>query len=348
MQAPQESIARHKGKYDEGYDVLKARRLQALKDRGLVDENTEPFARFPGEKLWDELSDEEKKYQARIMEIYAAMVEDVDIYLGKVIQHLKNIGEYENTFIFFTSDNGPEAHNLTAGWPGLQEHIDTCCDNSYENIGNANSYVYYGQNWGQAGNTPLRQYKGYPSQGGVRVPAFAHYPRGIRKGSTSDSMLTVKDVMPTLMELAGIEHPGSEYKGRQVTGMTGESMLSLLKGESDKAHSDDYVMGWELFGKRALRQGDWKIIYQPYHEVRDPVHEGIKTDTWQLYNLAEDPVEMNDLAESNPEKLEELLSLWAEYEKIMASYILIQPVAIEAGKINKSLITIHSPNNNYS
>jgi arylsulfatase A-like enzyme len=315
LQAPQESIARHKGKYDAGYDVLKARRLQALKKRGLVAEDVQAFPRFPGEKAWDELTEEEQRYQAKLMEIYAAMVEDVDIYLGKVITHLKEIGEYDNTFIFFTSDNGPEAHHLTAGWKGLQAYIDQCCDNSVENIGNANSYVWYGQNWGQAGNTPLRQYKGYPAQGGVRVPAFAHYPAGIETGKKNDSMLTAKDVMPTLLELAGIQHPGQQYKGREVADMSGESMLAMLKGERDSAHERDYVMGWELFGKRALRQGDWKIIYQPYHEVRNPVHEGIKTGIWQLYNLAEDPVEMNDLAEQHPEKLAEMLAHWKNYEQ---------------------------------
>ena len=92
---------------------------------------------------------------------------DVDVYIGRIIDHLKTIGEYDNTFIFFMADNGPESHNLEEAWPGLAEFVADCCDNSYENIGNANSYVWYGQNWGQSGNTPLRMYKGFPAQGGV-------------------------------------------------------------------------------------------------------------------------------------------------------------------------------------
>ena len=313
LQAPEESIAKYKGKYDEGYDVLKARRLQALQDRGLAPAGIEPFPRFPGEKPWDELTEEEKRYQAKLMEIYAAMVDDVDIYLGKVIAHLKRIGEYENTFIFFMADNGPEAHNLTAGWHGLAEHIEECCDNSYDNIGKPNSYVYYGQNWGQAGNTPLRMYKGYPSQGGVRVPAFAHYPEGIKTGSQDNQVLTVMDVMPTLLELAGIEHPGNRYKDREVVAMKGSSMLPVLTGDAQTVHADDYVIVWELFGKRAIRKGDWKINYTPYHEVREPRHAGIKTDVWQLYNLAQDPAEMNDLSAEQPEKLAEMVAHWDEY-----------------------------------
>mgnify|MGYP005651475913 FL=1 len=195
----------------------------------------------------------------------------------------------------------------------MAEFVADCCDNSYENIVNSNSYVWYGQNWGQAGNTPLRMYKGFPSQGGVRVPAFAHYPKGIKKGVRSDETLHVMDVMPTLLQLTGIKHSGSAYRGRHVVKMKGESMLGFLQGESDSVHVDDYVIGWELFSKRAVRKGDWRIIYEPYHEVLEPRARGIKPDTWQLYNIANDPAELNDLSEQNPEKLKEMITHWDEY-----------------------------------
>ncbi len=313
LQAPDASIAKYEGVYDEGYEVLKAKRLQALKDLGLVDRNVEPFPHFPDEPKWDSLSDEEKRYQSKLMAIYAAMVDDVDIYIGKIIDHLKATGEYDNTFIFFLADNGPEAHNLDEAWEGLTEFVQACCDNSIDNIGKADSYVWYGQNWGQAGNTPLRMYKGFPSQGGVRVPAFAHFPKSIRKGVQDDQILTVMDVMPTLLELAGIDHPGTRYRNRDVVKMRGSSMLATLQGKASKVHPDDYVIGWELFSKRAIRKGDWKIIYEPYHEVLEPRVAGIKTDTWQLYNLAEDPAELNDLSEENPQKLKEMIMHWEEY-----------------------------------
>jgi arylsulfatase A-like enzyme len=313
LQAPQESIAKYKGVYDEGYEVLKDKRLQALKNLGLVDKDTTVFPRYSDEPTWDSLSDEEKAYQARVMEVYAAMIDDVDIYIGKLIDHLKAIGEYDNTFIFFTSDNGPEAHNLDEAWEGLAEYVASCCDNSYENIGNANSYIWYGQNWGQAGNTPARMYKGFTSQGGIRVPAFAHYPKGIEKGVRSDELLHVMDVMPTLLEFADISHPGSPYRDREVVGMKGHSMLSLLQGKTGSVHSDDRIIGWELFSKRAVRKGDWKALYEPFHKVLEPRAVGIKTDTWQLYNLADDPVELNDLSEEKPEKLAEMIVHWNEY-----------------------------------
>ena len=313
LQAPQESIAKYKGVYDEGYEVLREKRLQSLKDLGLVDKDTSVFPRYADEPGWDELSAEEKAYQARVMEVYAAMIDDVDIYIGKLIDHLKAIGEYDNTFIFFTSDNGPEAHNLDEAWEGMAEYVASCCDNSYENIGNANSYIWYGQNWGQAGNTPARMYKGFTSQGGIRVPAFAHYPKGIEKGVRSDGLLHVMDVMPTLLEFAGISHPGSPYRDREVVDMKGHSMLPLLQGKTDAVHADDHVIGWELFSKRAVRKGDWKILYEPFHEVLEPRAPGIKSDTWQLYNLADDPAESKDLSEENPEKLAEMIVHWNEY-----------------------------------
>ncbi len=314
LQAPQESIARYKGVYDAGYDALLSQRLQILKDLGLVAADVEPFPRLLDEKPWDELSAEEQRYQAKIMEIYAAMVDDVDIYIGRLIDNLKEIGEYDNTIIFFMSDNGPEGHALQKTFPEAAEWTKQCCDNSYENIGNADSYVWLGPNWGQAGNTPLRMFKGYPSQGGVRAPAFFHYPRAMQVAAMNDSITTVKDVMPTLLELAGVEHPGAGmFQGREVLAMQGRSVVPVLTGERDTIRAPGDYMGWELFGKQAIRQGDWKIINIPSIPSRDVRLPVLKPGQWQLYNLAEDPAEMNDLADSNPEKLRELLALWEQY-----------------------------------
>ena len=314
LQAPQESIARYKGVYDAGYDVLREKRLQSLKDVGLVAAEVEPFPRLLDEKSWDELSLDEQRYQAKIMEIYAAMVDDVDVYIGRMIDYLKEIGEYENTVIFFMSDNGPEGHAMQHSFPELVAWADECCDNSYENIGNADSYVWLGPNWGQAGNTPLRMFKGYPSQGGVRAPAFFHYPRSMQVAAMNDSITTVKDVMPTLLELAGVEHPGAGmFQGREVLAMQGRSVVPVLTGERDTIRAPGDYMGWELFGKQAIRQGDWKIINIPSIPSRDVRLPVLKPGQWQLYNLAEDPAEMNDLADSNPEKLRELLALWEQY-----------------------------------
>ena len=314
MHAPQESIARYRGVYDAGYDALAEQRLQNLKDRGLVDEDVQPFPKLLDERPWAELSAEEQRYQAKIMEIYAAMVDDVDVYIGRIIDYLKEIGEYQNTVIFFMSDNGPEGHAMEKTFPEVAAWADACCDNSYENIGNADSYVWLGPSWARAGNTPLRMFKGYTSQGGVRAPAFFHYPGAVQTGAMNDSIITVKDVMPTLLEFAGIEHPGAgTFQGREVQAMEGRSVTPVLTGARATIRAPGDYMGWELFGKQALRQDDWKILYVPSVPTRDARLPAIKPGQWQLYNLADDPAEMNDLAASHPEKLREMLQLWERY-----------------------------------
>ena len=157
-------------------------------------------------------------------------------------------------------------------------------------------------------------FKGYTSQGGVRAPAFFHYPRAIQGTVMNDSIITVKDVMPTLLELAGIAHPGGgTFQGREVIAMQGRSIVPILTGTSASIREPDDYMGWELFGKQAIRQGDWKILYVPSIPTRDARLPVMKPGQWQLYNLADDPAEMNDLADTNPDKLREMLALWERY-----------------------------------
>lgn len=303
LQAPQASIAKYAGRYDDGYEALYERRIAGLKERGIIAQDVQSWSGVEGEKTWAELSDDEKKYQSRLMEIYAAMVDDVDIYVGKLVQYLRERGELDNTFVFVMSDNGAEGHYLDAQ-PEFGDWIKQCCDNSYENMGKANSYLFYGPNWARAGVGPFRMFKGYNSEGGIRVPAFVSYPGLSNPGSRYDSFVSVMDVMPTLLELTGVQHPGTSYKGREVAPMKGSSMLAVLKGEQDTVHPPDYAMGWELFGKRAMRKGDWKVVYTP-----QPLGSG----EWQLFDLAQDPAEARDLADSEPEKLKELTALWDQY-----------------------------------
>ena len=312
LQAPAASVARYEGRYDAGYDALTAERLGALKARGFVAGNLSAFPRFPDVPAWEDLSEEEQRLSARRMEVYAAMVDDVDAHFGRLLAYLEETGEMENTFIFLLSDNGPEAHDLVVGWDALARWVEACCDNSLDNIGRANSYTWYGRGWGQAGNAPLRMYKGYTAQGGVRVPAIAHFPKafGARR---SGAVLSVMDVMPTLLDYAGVSAPGSRFRGREVLPMEGRSLRPLLEGRADTPHPPGYAVGWELFGKRALRQGDWKIIYRPEHELLQVSAPEIRNGRWQLYNLAEDPHELHDLAAEHPDRLKRLISFWDAY-----------------------------------
>lgn len=302
LQAPRESIAKYKGVYDEGYEALFERRLNRQKDLKIVSDHVTGQALRDDTKSWDQLNEEEKKVAARKMEIYAAMVDDADRYLGDVIATLKEIGQFENTVIFFMSDNGAQAGE--GGFPGLAQYIAACCDNSYENMGNANSYLFSGSGWARASTGKNRLYKGFTTEGGILVPAFISSPQGKVKGVFANQFVSAMDVLPTFLELAGAKHPGDRYRGAAVFPIKGRSFASLLQDHEAVIHDDDYSMGWELFGQRAIRQGDWKLLL-----TQPPEGSG----KWALYNLKDDPTELNDLSSREPTIVDQLLTQWNKY-----------------------------------
>jgi arylsulfatase len=302
LQAPEDYIDRYAGIYDEGYDVLRVRRVTRLKAEGILPDDAETPPLVPWASPWDSLSDEQKRMEARKMELYAAMVENLDHHIGRLIDYLKMSGLYENTVVFFFSDNGAEGnpiHNMMDNRNWITETFD----NSLGNMGRPGSYVYTGPGWAQASTGGFRFFKTFPSEGGIRVPAIAAGGAVEAVGRT-DAFVSVKDVVPTLLDLSGVESPGLRYKGRDVASIEGESMVSLLLGRSDKVHESDYTMGWELFGRRAMVRGDWKLVW-----IDEPYGDG----QWWLFNLASDPTESTDLSKDNPEKLEELLTAWDAY-----------------------------------
>jgi arylsulfatase len=302
LQAPEDYIDRYAGVYDEGYDELRVRRVNNLKAEGILPGDTETPALVPWASQWELLTDEQKRIEARKMELFAAMVENLDHHIGRLIDDLKTSGLYENTVIFFFSDNGAEGnpiHNL----PENPNWISETFDNSLENMGRPGSYVYTGPGWAQASTGGFRFFKTFTSEGGIRVPAIAA-GRGIERRGRSDAFVSVMDMVPTLLDLAGVEPPGSQYKGRDVARIRGESMMPLLGGTSDRVHSDDYTMGWELFGRRAMIRGSWKAVW---------IHEPYGDGKWWLFNLASDPTETTDLSKENPEKLAELVAAWDAY-----------------------------------
>lgn len=303
LQAPPESVAKFAGWYDDGYEALYRKRLERARELGLVPDDFAGIPPVDGQPRWEELSAEERRIEARKMEIYAAMVSDLDEYIGRFIAYLESIGELDDTFIFFMSDNGPEGLRRDLDAP-LSEWVATCCDNSYENLGAGDSYVMYGPNWARAGSVPFRDAKASAFEGGIRVPAFATWSGVIPAGARSDAFGTVMDVMPTLLELAGTSHPGEAYRGEPVARPRGASMLPLLRGDADAIHDPDYWVGWELYGHRGIRQGDWKIVWDP----RDGDNA-----RWRLFDLASDPGEQRDLATAEPERLREMQDLWDRY-----------------------------------
>jgi arylsulfatase len=315
LQAPEETISEQRGRYDEGYDVLHERRVSRLGEFGIIARGTESFPRLPNEPPWDSLSEEQKRVEARKMEIYAAMVVEMDRYVGKVVDYLKASNQFNDTFIFFMSDNGAEGHHLDRSLDQLLPWVEQCCDNSYENMGAATSYIWYGPNWGRAGLGPWRMFKGFTFEGGIKVPAFVHYPKLPTRGTVERNFLTVMDVMPTLLQIADVKEPGPRYKGRDIVPMQGRSMLALLEDKASFVHDDDHVVGWELFGKRGLRRGEWKLVYQPYHKDSISNLDRIESDTWLLFNLKQDPAEVHDVSAEHPEMLREMIALWQDYAR---------------------------------
>ena len=164
-------------------------------------------------------------------------------------------------------------------------------------------YLGYGPRWAMASTAPSRLYKAYPTEGGVRVPAVVRYP-GFKNGKTSDIFASVMDLAPTFLEMAGLGHPAPEWKGRKVVGMRGKSMSEWFEGTTETVHEHDFIQGWELLGRGAIRKGDWKAVFIPKPKG---------TEKWQLYNMKSDPGEVHDLAEEKPELLKELLALWDQY-----------------------------------
>lgn len=305
LQVPEDELDTYRGVYDDGYDVFRQRRFAGAKAAGLVPPDVAESPRLPRVVPWDDMSEQERKTSARAMEIYAAMVENMDRHIGRVINYLKETGQFDNTVIVFMSDNGAEGADRlelldNATW------VPANFDLSYENMGREDSYVFVGPGWGQASTTPLRLFKAYLTEGGIRVPAIISYPGMRGAGTYTRTPALIQDLMPTFLEFASTEHPGTDYKGREVRRISGRSLIPLLEGEVDAVYGPGDALGWELFGHRALRQGDWKVLWADGKNG---------SDTWQLFNLADDPREVVDLAAENPEKLQQLVALWEQYAR---------------------------------
>ncbi len=306
LQAPKDSIAKFKGWYDEGYEALYAKRFARQKELGFVPKDAAPIddARFT--PRWNALTAEQKQTESRRMEIYAAMVSDLDHYVGEVVAYLKQTGQFDNTLILFMSDNGAEPGRRDLN-PPIAAHVGKEYDHSLDNLGSATSYVMYGPNWASAGATPLNRHKFTGFQGGIKVPAFVHYPDRVKAGTRSDATGTVMDLLPTFLAAAGGTLPDGTYRGKPVEPVKGLSLLPVFFGEKATAHAPDAVFGWELFGHRAVRQGDWKLVWD--HAAPEAQRH------WQLFNLAADPFEQKDLSKAEPERFNQMLTLWERYDE---------------------------------
>jgi arylsulfatase len=319
-QAPKKDIDKYKGMYDKGWHVIRKARLEKQKKLGITSQEAVLNTDYDATSLvnfqlpkWDSLSEEEKRFSARSMEVYAGMADNMDQNIGKLIAYLKEIGEYENTLIIFLSDNGsdPSKQPFFPGFKAWYEkHYEYTYIEDYKgdfsNMGQKGTYTDFGPGWAAAANTPNSYYKTFSTEGGLRVPFVASFPGVIPQGKKSNTFAFIKDLAPTILEFAGVEYKGNSYNGKAINPITGTSMVKTLKGESDKVHPETETIGYELAGSSAMFKGKYKMV------INLPPKG---TGKWELYDIETDPAEMKNLATKMPELVTELKAAYAAYEK---------------------------------
>jgi len=305
LHAPKAYIDKYRGKYDEGWDVLREQRLQSLKALGIVHKDAKSFPRLESVKPWNEMSIEERADASRDMEVYAAMIDYLDEQIARVFDYLKEIGEYDNTMIIFLSDNGANGFLPTA-YPGQTDEFLNSFDNNLDNRGLVNSFIEQGPGWAQVSMAPSRMFKAFTSEGGIRAPLLVKLPGAMpNAGTMNHSFFHIRDIMPTILDVAGIELTQS-INDRPVVPMLGDSVLDLFSGNAKSPYAGADQVGYELFGMKALFDGDWKILWMP-----PPFGPG----DWQLYKLSEDPGELTDLSDRQPDRLVKMIAKWEQYKE---------------------------------
>lgn len=307
LQAPQADIAVQKGRYDDGYEVIRARRIERMRSLGLIPAGMQAFGGVPsvaeggtGPKRWSELSAQERAREAQLMEVYAAMVANLDAHVGRLVRYLKDSGQYDNTLILFMSDNGAEgAPPYAPPVPG------TRVNNTPDNIGLPGSMVSYGPRWAEVSAAPFRLFKGFEgAEGGTSAPLIMKLPHQTGALPDSHAWMHVSDVLPTVLTAAGVADPGARYQGRAVMPIEGVAMQRTLQVPSARVHAS------ELLGTGYVVQGRWKLSQTPTLSAT-PVR---RTDVpWRLYDLHTDRGETQDVAAQHPETVAALKAEWDRY-----------------------------------
>jgi len=309
---PRDWRNRHVGEYDKGWDAVRQERLKRQVELGIMPPGTEL-----AERMWFVpdpivMAPASRAILGKKMELYAGMVENMDFHVGRLIDHLKKIGEYDNTIFIVFGDNGAEGADLfqmIAGSPGSRDFLFAAINwsQTHPNAwGDPGSYVGYGPMWAQVSMTPFSQYKSWMAEGGIRNALIVSGPAVKRpQGSINHAVMHVADLMPTLLEIAGASYPKT-HQGRELPPLIGKSWNRMLAGQVDSVRTEHDYLAWAIFGNRAVRQGDWKLRWQ---------HKPYGRGDWELFNVATDPAERKDVAAQNPDKVKALLALWDDYVK---------------------------------
>jgi arylsulfatase len=368
LQVPEPWLHKYSGRYDAGYEAIRDTRIARQKQLGLIPQDFNPYpgaaetlAQSPAtanfgtagakylsavnsakqgyadygkgkvNKSWNSLSALEKKAQSRYMEIYAGMVENLDHNIGLLIQHLKDIGEYENTYIVFQSDNGAEGWPIDSGADPKATDEANATEPLYSTLGTDNGLqaakrLQYGLRWAEVSAAPFRLTKGYAGEGGVSTPLIVHLPGQTRAGTIQRAFTHVTDNTATFLAVAGVTPPSTPapaaidaatgidknkgkvvYAGRNVYPITGRSLLPLLQGASTgPVHTEPF--GDEAYGRAYLvsADGKWKALW-----TEPPA--GPLDGHWELFDVSRDRGETTDLSAQNPELTEQLTKQWRDY-----------------------------------
>ena len=302
LQVPDDWLDRYDDAYEEGWQAVRESRFRRQKDLGVIPAHTELSPGHPQVEDWDAILPAQREVELKRMRTFAAMIENMDHHIGRFLEFLESRATDRETIIIFLSDNGAEGNNVGTMMDN-EYWIPSHFDNRLDNLGRQGSYMWLGLGWGDAGVSPFTLFKSYTTEGGLRTPAFVYSSKGRFGSGTRDAIVTVRDIAPTILELAGVAPHDGNYAGRTVHRMSGTSLLDYLTGSTDSVHGNE-PLGWELYGSRALIKGEWKAV-----RIFPPAGSG----DWALYNLKTDPTENYDLSSDYPDVIKELIEDWDEY-----------------------------------
>ncbi|MEM7139812.1 MAG: arylsulfatase [Actinomycetota bacterium] len=319
-QVAEEWIAPYEGRFDEGWDVLREKTLERQKALGVVPDDVELSERPSWVEPWDEVGPDARKLYARFQEVFAGFMAHTDAQIGRILDELEASGELDNTIVMLMSDNGASGEG---GPHGSVNHLGQL-NNHFEELeqlqaeaelaGGHHGYNHYPWGWAFAGNTPLARWKRYTFEGGVRDPLILHCPSRVADaGGLRDQYCHAIDLLPTVLELLGVEMPET-VRGVEQMSLDGVTLGPTIDdAAAAEVRTTQY---YECWGSRAMYHDGWKVVtdhvnqLNPYERERMEGSDDFRTDHWALFHSDDDFVEANDLSETHPEKRDELVQMW--------------------------------------
>jgi arylsulfatase len=302
LQAPAPLIEKYRDTYQSGWDRLRRTRFERMQSKKLIGPDVIYPQRLQEVPAWNSLSASEQQVEARKMAVYAAMVDNLDANIGRLVTYLKKYSLYDNSVIVFFSDNGTDPYDRSER-AIYKDWIAANFDNRLENIGHQNSYTFYGPGWAQAGGVHLRHHKFLPGEGGTRTPTIVRLP-STTGGQVKREFASILDLVPTFLSMAKVTLPDDSYAQHHAP--QGRSLLPWLQGKHTRVYGEDESVSFELFGHGAVYRGPWKAV-----KVRAPWGDS----RWSLYHLENDPTESQPLNQTHPDVLKQLISDHRAYRK---------------------------------